>query len=384
MKKNNNLDVNNIDNMKFVSELLYKHDCVIIPGFGGFISDYSPARFNKLNNSVTPPTKQIMFNSQLNKNDGLLANYITISRNISYEEANEVIHRFVTKCHNLLKEGKKLRFAEVGQISKNAEGHLEFEPDMRANYLEDTFGMTTLIAPPVIRTTRQEHFEEAFKKKTTIRKQHFIRLPKALKWVAIAIPFVAAGIWGVSNMDKIDNYYQQHADYFTPISGESSTYSSTEDQLNEKRAMLGELKTNQAGIFTPTFSDDNEEITYDNDVVSDEELNAIISTIEEVNVEDFELNIADEEIVVSEVLETYQNTPTAEFYVIVGAYGEEQAAIRFVNKLKKMGYPAEIAGKSASGLYRVSAIQAKNDNDAKNKLKIVRSEDFPTAWLLKL
>ncbi len=386
MDKNNNLDANNIDHMKFVSELLYKHECVIIPGFGGFITDYSPARFNKLNNSVTPPTKQIMFNAQLKNNDGLLANHITVTRNLSYEEANEVIRRFVDKCSQLLKQGSKLRFPEVGMISQNNEGGLEFEPDIQANYLEDTFGMSSLIAPPVIRTSRQDEFEKAFKKRTTIPKERVLRLPKAIKWVAVAIPFVAAGFWGISNLDKIDGIYDQYADYFSPLTGQSAAGDTIEDQLMQKRAKLDELKTNQAGIFSPTFDvddEDDQDFVTQEENITDEELNAIMSTIERVQMGDDqeEIPLAESDII------THEPAPsilTADFYVIVGAYQDRATAQNLVDRLINMGYPAEITGKSASGLYRVSAIQGKNEKDAQNKLKIVRSEDFPSAWLLKL
>ena len=31
----------------FLAELLYDHDCVIVPGFGGLVANYRPAKLNE-------------------------------------------------------------------------------------------------------------------------------------------------------------------------------------------------------------------------------------------------------------------------------------------------------------------------------------------------
>ena len=56
----------------YISELLFLHDCVIVPEFGGFIGNRKSAQLNKTTNSLTPPSKQILFNTNLKTNDGLL------------------------------------------------------------------------------------------------------------------------------------------------------------------------------------------------------------------------------------------------------------------------------------------------------------------------
>ena len=51
-------ELNNIS--KHIFELLYEHDCVIIPNFGGFVANYFPARLDELNNRVFPPSKHLL------------------------------------------------------------------------------------------------------------------------------------------------------------------------------------------------------------------------------------------------------------------------------------------------------------------------------------
>ena len=74
---------------KIIIELLQIHDCVIFPNLGGFVAQYSPAKLNSINNTFTPPFKQILFNKNLTNNDGLLVNAIAQRHSISFQESNK-------------------------------------------------------------------------------------------------------------------------------------------------------------------------------------------------------------------------------------------------------------------------------------------------------
>jgi len=75
----------------YINDLLYRYDCVIVPDFGGFVTNAISAKVNQFSHTFYPPTKQITFNSHLKNNDGLLANYIASSENVSFEKAVEFI-----------------------------------------------------------------------------------------------------------------------------------------------------------------------------------------------------------------------------------------------------------------------------------------------------
>ena len=75
-----------------INDLLYRYNCVIIPDFGGFVTNKISAKMNKAPNTFYPPAKQITFNSHLKVNDGLLANYIASSENISFEKASNTFY----------------------------------------------------------------------------------------------------------------------------------------------------------------------------------------------------------------------------------------------------------------------------------------------------
>ena len=62
---------------KYISELLLSHECVTVPALGSFISTFKSAHYDLTNEKFYPPSKNISFNSQINKNDGLLAKHIS-------------------------------------------------------------------------------------------------------------------------------------------------------------------------------------------------------------------------------------------------------------------------------------------------------------------
>ena len=89
---------------KYINDLLYRYDCVIVPNFGGFISNRIGAKVNRVSHHFYPPTKQIAFNVHLKQNDGLLVNYIASVENISFEKA---IAKISDECFCLARDLKK-------------------------------------------------------------------------------------------------------------------------------------------------------------------------------------------------------------------------------------------------------------------------------------
>ena len=95
-----------------IEYLLTRHDCVVVPGFGGFLLQQQTAKFDKYGN-ITPPSKGISFNAGLNHHDGLLANSIMEDYMISYNEANSVISDFVLSLRNNITIEKNYKFGHL-------------------------------------------------------------------------------------------------------------------------------------------------------------------------------------------------------------------------------------------------------------------------------
>jgi hypothetical protein len=134
---------------KHIKNLLYNHDCVIIPEFGGLITRYVPARINPVKNTLVPPSKKIAFNEKLVLNDGLLISTIAYANGISKEEAKQLVTSFVHKARTHLNGENRFEMADVGVFRYNAEHKLVFEYTEGDNLLEGSFGLPEIVARPI-------------------------------------------------------------------------------------------------------------------------------------------------------------------------------------------------------------------------------------------
>ena len=133
---------------KYINELLYRYDCVIVPNFGGFITNKIGAKVNSFTHTFHPPTKQISFNTHLRQNDGLVVSYIAAVENISFEKAIAKINASVTSWNESLKNGAVV-FENIGALAFNEEKKLIFEPQKEHNFLTNSFGLSTVSSPAI-------------------------------------------------------------------------------------------------------------------------------------------------------------------------------------------------------------------------------------------
>lgn len=140
----------------YIVQLLYRHQCVTVPGFGAFLTEIQSAQLIESSHSFFPPKKIISFNGQLQNNDGLLASHIAQSEKISYESAINLIQHEVFNWKKTLQENGLFSIKNIGDFSLNADKNLVFGPYDQINYLTNSFGLSALVSPMV----KREHFEQ--------------------------------------------------------------------------------------------------------------------------------------------------------------------------------------------------------------------------------
>ncbi|MDO7172196.1 SPOR domain-containing protein [Mariniflexile sp. AS56] len=143
----------------YISDLLYRYECVTIPEFGAFLTQRTSATIDDATNSFYPPKKTVSFNEQIQKNDGLLAHYIADVEKIPFEVANEKIAKRVNSIKSFLTQGETITFKNIGDITFNGEGKILFEPIYQLNYLTDSFGLSQLVSPKVTREAYKTEVE---------------------------------------------------------------------------------------------------------------------------------------------------------------------------------------------------------------------------------
>ena len=114
---------------KHIHHLLQENDCVIVPGFGGFIAHHNPATWIEKDNTFLPPSREIAFNPLLKINDGLLAQSYMASYQTSFSEATRRIDRAVKQLVRSLFEDGTVYLPEIGELRFNIHHTYEFHPE---------------------------------------------------------------------------------------------------------------------------------------------------------------------------------------------------------------------------------------------------------------
>ncbi len=191
-----------------ISDLLYRYDCVILPGFGAFLTQKESAHYNESAQAFYPPKKRISFNSQLKKNDGLLANYIAELRQVKYSEAVYSIGEFVEKLNHQLSKKQPVTLDNIGNLTLSAEGNLQFEPVAENNYLTEAFGLNKVDAIAVTRTIYKKQVQELEERTPILFTPE--RRNATPVWKYAAIGLIALGLSGFAGLNIYSNQVSEH------------------------------------------------------------------------------------------------------------------------------------------------------------------------------
>lgn len=185
----------------YLVELLRLHDCVIVPDLGGFVTNYRSAEIDLARNSFNPPVKEIIFTGKLNKNDGLLVNYISETEGIGYMEARLIISEFVDEMWSKLENGDKIDLQNIGSLRFDRNEKLIFEPEIHENFLLEAYGMEGFQFPQL---ERKEVIptKRIFADKEAVRPVFNSRKVRAL---AIGIPILLALVFIPVSKYSFDN-----------------------------------------------------------------------------------------------------------------------------------------------------------------------------------
>ena len=324
---------------KYISELLFQNDCVIVPDFGGFVCNDTPSEINEKTNSITPPSKHILFNVNLKSNDGLLITHIAKKENISQKEAKNEVYKFSNDCNNKLSTSKILRLDKIGLFTLSNEKNVFFIQDKSTNYRTDSFGLNTTYTKKIKRVVSTT---DEIKNNTKIIKSEFETKKLVLKAAAVLIPLITFAFISLTQQDKITSIYDQMAS-LSPFENKQKTVDYKNKKIDKKNTNINLDKVRNSDVIKQL----------DNKVAKEENL---------------------EKKLPINSIEKYYN-----YYIIAGAFAEKKNAIKMQKKLNKWNYKSEIL--SGGKLIRVSYNSFKSRDEAVIALNSIRKEN-PEAWLL--
>ena len=418
---------------KYIGDLLYDYECVVIPGLGGFITNDSSVSINEVTHNFTPPFRNIHFNIHLRANDGLLVNHVAHREQISYKTAKSRVDNFAFQCHNALNEGKKINFKNIGSIYYDVDKNIGFTQDKKSNYNPDSFGLSSLVSPAIRRITDEQKIINIVKsaidikttqkkptdRKGTLNSNILLSSNKRMKATKrkstftnhlvflLALGFIFGGGYLYMHKNGLEHYLKNNASNFPLF------YSSVNDYLttNINSTHVAKLSSSAAS-FIPAFintensfvladktrlNDNNTEIT-DNigdiktpdivyaqptTTVANNKVGGIKNKTENNNIiKEVEINSAIVNNHSDNINIVSESVDLKKYYLIAGSFSNESNAISLVKNLKNKGFDALIADTNKYGMYRVAFMLVNNRASAQNKLLAIRNELNQDAWLL--
>jgi nucleoid DNA-binding protein len=324
-----------LDITAFIRELLFGHDCVIVPGFGGFIGNYTSARIDKSNSTFFPPVKQISFNINLNHNDGLLVGRISEFKGINYSDARNLVEEFVKDVRIRLSRGERVIFLNIGSFINNHEGNLQFEPDINANYHLDSYGLASFQFTPLEKYNVREK---------VLKYNQPVRNPSVRKilWrAAVIIPLLAILVIVPTTTDIFKSKVQR-------------------SNLNPLANI--EFENNRQAIDKASVSDSS---------LSLNQLSSSETTVKEVVAP----SPVEEKIVPVKESE-------AVYGLIAGSFKSEHFAGLLLKKLEAEGYKPELM-KGPNGFLRVCATKCSSLDQASNTADSIK-KNYPDTWITRI
>lgn len=244
---------------KYISDLLYRYECVMIPNFGGFVSNTISTKIDA-NHQFTPPTKNISFNVNLQQNDGLLVNHIAKSLDISFDKAANKVQEVVNQW-NIDLETTSINLDNLGKFRLENQQIL-FEPTDTTNYLSSSFGLSNIDADFVLRNNiiTEEKVEETIVK----QKKYYGKYIAAVAIVGGL--FIGANMYinnlanqqEIAAQQKITNQIQQAS--FNILNPLPAITLKVEKEIIENNKIVEEVITYKYHIIAGAFKDEENAI----------------------------------------------------------------------------------------------------------------------------
>ena len=382
---------------EYLIELFKEENTVIIPGLGALTV-------------VNRATNELMFMSYLKHNDGTLVKYIAQKEGIEAESAREKIDSYVQEITTVIANGGTFNISKVGSFSKDSSGEIQFSAT------QEESGKDSVSAIPTIEQ-KTEEIQEIPKDEVFPVEEPAVELAEE--------PTNKTINNAVETNNPIEEVVPEVKAEVPVVEASQPVAATEEEQWNDdldlpplnyqperpKKAILEKTKKDKKPRRTGTFwllllalvifggasyvgfnyNDLKEKIPFlaskkeEAEEIPDTETKELSELIEEPEIEEEPAEeIFDEEIVAEEPIakpeikkpdEKPKQVPAAvsgglrvdkslPVQAIVGSFGEEANANRFVEKLRAQGFPAEIIG-VYGGLHTVSAASFSSMDDYK-------------------
>lgn len=385
---------------QLIGELLLRHNCVVVPSFGGFVARQTSAVVDSRNGVMLPPGKSLLFNKQLINNDGLLIASYAQSANVSYDEAAAEIQSKVIEWQQKLHAGERITIEKVGYLFLDQEKNIGFEQDRFFNLLLSSYGLGKVhfVSEEDIRIVARPEINPVEKTETATRQDipviemipagepvigkipdeiPVLPLPavkttvKLWKYAAAAalIPIAFYSYWIPVKTRVLESGVFAIQDFNPFHTAQEGTYDARNwtfklDTARMETETLDEMITSlPENVTILSYPFDNDLFIPVRTGNQPETTAATVQTPAETTIEPMAVS-------------------GSGYHLIAGCFGSESNAQNFVKDLKSKGMDAYVVD-FHQGLYRVSAGKAADASLLQNAQSKIQALDIPGSWILK-
>ena len=306
----------------YIAQLLYRYQCVTVPGFGAFLTEIQSAKLNESSNSFSPPKKMIAFNANLKNNDGLLANHIALAEKTSYDYTVSAIQYEVFNWKKALEENQLFSIKNVGDLRLNADKNIVFTPYDQTNYLTSSFGLAPFVSPLVKREIFEKEIE-AIEEKATIT-----MVPEETKTANPYLKYAAIFILGLGIAGSVGYPMYQNQIASETIIVETAVQKQVQNKIQQATFFI------ESPVPAVTLS-----------VKSDKEMKM-------------------------------------PYHIMAGVYREEKNANKTLRILTRLGYDAKRIAPNKNGFFPVLYGSYATFAEAEKAKKEINVKHNPEAWIL--
>ena len=361
---------------KHIEALLLDNDCVILPNFGGFITNHASAQWLEEENTFLPPYRTIGFNPQLKINDGLLVQSYMQTHDATFPEALKMVEKAIDRLSEFLYKEGVVELRGIGRLCRTYTGDFYFEPTEDGVLTPTLYGLSSVEVVPVeqLITQRKElekvevlaptaYVEISKEEKTEVqRDDKTITIKFGREWItniaATAAAIVMFFLWST----PVDNTYVEEENFASL--GSVSVFEQVKDEslLTTLFEIPMEKPAEAVKLVAP---------------VAVEKPAEAVKPVAPIVVG------KSAEIVKPVTPAEVKKTPVARFNIIVASVASEIDAEKAIKDFAEKGHPGAFLIKG-SGRFRIALKAFEAESEAyrvANELK--RDELFKHAWVLK-
>ena len=401
------------DVLKVLPGLFWDHDCVMLPGLGGFVCNPRSAWYDEAKRQIVPPSRDVLFNPRLTTNDGVLANGLMAKHGTLYPDAIQAVERLVQHVQDALNAGQPFQLPGLGKLYKEEDGQLRFMADAEFERMLRSFGHASiplvprtnaapiakpeLVAAPVPVPAQMEAPAPARTLEPRRHSEHegrviSLRVKLGRAAAAVAIPLTLAGAYLLAEptgsatllgSNPLWNAVPVAATY-APSEPEASLTEWSNQEANEGESVKDFVaRTQWEGRLEydvvegrPVAGGLRIDVPFTQPEVSLTPVPEPAPVAEVVNVET--------KLVVVTPAEEAPVEAVVKFQIVGGAFGVKANAEKLAASMRKEGFEATLHHQAHNGLTAVSMGGYATESEAREALADARARGHEKAWLKRL